>query len=77
MKPDIHPASKDVTVTCSCGCVFTISTTLGHDLPIEVCSKCHSFYTGQQKITTSGRVERFLGKYKKKTIADAVGDAKK
>jgi len=64
MKPKIHPAYKDVTVTCSCGNTFTTRSTVGKDLHIEVCSACHPFYTGQQKIVDSaGRVDKFRRRY--------------
>ena len=66
MKADIHPDYKDTTVTCSCGNTFTTQSTLGRDLTVEVCSVCHPFYTGKQKIVdTAGRVERFKQKYAK------------
>lgn len=68
MKADIHPNYNEVTVTCSCGATFTTGSTLGKDeLSIEVCSSCHPFYTGKQKIVdTAGRVDRFRQKYGKK-----------
>jgi large subunit ribosomal protein L31 len=51
-------------VTCSCGNTFPTRSTLGHDLQIEVCSNCHPFYTGKQKIVdTGGRVDKFRKKY--------------
>jgi large subunit ribosomal protein L31 len=64
MKPEIHPAYADVKVTCSCGNEFATRSTLGHDLQVEVCSACHPFYTGKQKILdTGGRVDKFRRKY--------------
>lgn len=64
MKQDIHPDYKEIKVTCSCGSAFTTRSTLGRDLLLEVCSKCHPFYTGKQKIVdTAGRVDRFQQKY--------------
>jgi large subunit ribosomal protein L31 len=64
MKPDIHPDYSDITVTCSCGNSFKTRSTVGKDLTIEVCSKCHPFYTGKQKmVDTGGRVDRFRKKY--------------
>jgi large subunit ribosomal protein L31 len=65
MKPNIHPAYNEVKVTCSCGSVFTTRSTLGKEqLSLEVCSLCHPFYTGTQKIVdTAGRVDRFRQKY--------------
>ncbi len=66
MKEGIHPAYSNVEVTCTCGSVFTTRSTLKHDdLQIEVCSECHPFYTGKQKIVDSGgRVDRFNKKFK-------------
>ena len=64
MKADIHPSYADIKVTCSCGNEFTTRSTLGEDLVIEVCSSCHPFYTGKQKIVdTGGRVDKFRKKY--------------
>ncbi|MEW6589467.1 MAG: 50S ribosomal protein L31 [Pseudomonadota bacterium] len=65
MKAGIHPDYKEVTVTCSCGSVFKTRSTLGKDaLHVEVCSACHPFYTGKQKIVdTAGRVEKFRQRY--------------
>jgi large subunit ribosomal protein L31 len=64
MKADIHPEYKEVTVSCACGNTFKTRSTLGRDLQIEVCSACHPFYTGKQKIVDStGRVEKFRQKY--------------
>jgi large subunit ribosomal protein L31 len=64
MKASIHPEYKEITVTCTCGNTFKTSSTLGHDLQIEVCSNCHPFYTGKQKIVdTAGRVDKFRRKY--------------
>jgi large subunit ribosomal protein L31 len=68
MKASIHPAYEAVKVTCSCGHAFETQSTLCHDLSIEVCSECHPFYTGQQKLVdTGGRVQRFRDRYKTKT----------
>ena len=64
MKADIHPEYKDITVTCSCGNTFATRSTLGSDLQIEVCSACHPFYTGKQKMVDSGgRVDKFRKRY--------------
>ena len=49
MKKDLHPNYPEVNVTCSCGNTFKTQSTVGKDLTIEVCSKCHPFYTGKQK----------------------------
>jgi large subunit ribosomal protein L31 len=64
MKADIHPAYAEIKVTCSCGNEFVTSSTLGRDLHVEVCSSCHPFYTGKQKmLDTAGRVDKFRRKY--------------
>lgn len=67
MKADVHPSYTEITVSCSCGTTFTTRSTLGRDLQVEVCSSCHPFYTGKQKILdTAGRVEKFRQKYARK-----------
>jgi large subunit ribosomal protein L31 len=67
MKKDIHPQYHEINVTCSCGNSFQINSTLSDDFSIEVCSACHPFYTGQQKIVdTAGRVDKFRQRYGKK-----------
>jgi len=72
MKAKIHPQYKEITVTCSCGNVFPTRSTLGKDLHIEVCSACHPFYTGKQKVLdTAGRIEKFRQKYGTKGAAKA------
>ena len=64
MKAGIHPEYKEISVTCTCGNSFKTSSTIGHDLQVEVCSNCHPFYTGKQKIVdTGGRVDKFRKKY--------------
>lgn len=64
MKADIHPKYAEITVTCTCGNTFKTRSTLGSNLDIEVCSNCHPFYTGKQKLLDSGgRVDRFRKKY--------------
>ncbi|MCB1889231.1 MAG: 50S ribosomal protein L31 [Rhodocyclaceae bacterium] len=65
MKADIHPNYKEIEVTCSCGNKFaTRSTSPKGEMHIEVCSQCHPFFTGKQRIVdTAGRVERFRQKY--------------
>ena len=66
MKNGIHPQYKRAMVTCVCGNVFETRSTVG-DLKVEICSKCHPFFTGKQKLVDSaGRVERFNKKYSKK-----------
>ncbi len=64
MKADIHPGYSEIKVVCSCGNEFTTGSTRGKELHIEVCSACHPFYTGQQKIVDSGgRVDKFRKRY--------------
>lgn len=66
MKSDIHPKYEKITVTCACGNSFETSSTLNKDLTVEICSNCHPFYTGKQKVMdTAGRVGRFQDKYKR------------
>lgn len=69
MKADIHPSYTALKVTCSCGSIFeTRSTLADDDLSLEVCSQCHPFYTGKQKLVdTAGRVEKFRNRYKART----------
>jgi len=65
MKADIHPDYNEITVACSCGNSFkTKSVYAKPELKIEVCSECHPFYTGTQKlIDTAGRIDKFRQKY--------------
>ncbi len=68
MKANAHPEYKEITVTCSCGSSWQTRSTLGKELHVEVCSACHPFYTGKQKIVdTAGRVEKFRQKYGTRT----------
>jgi large subunit ribosomal protein L31 len=65
MKPNIHPEYHDVTIACACGNVFQTSSTV-KSLTVEICSKCHPFFTGKQKLLDAeGRIERFKKKYEK------------
>lgn len=71
MKPGIHPEYKKATVTCVCGNTFETRTTIGN-LRLEICSNCHPFFTGRQKLVDSaGRVEKYNRKYAKKAEAPA------
>jgi len=64
MKAEIHPKYEETTYVCSCGNTFTSHSTHGGTLRIELCNKCHPFYTGQQKfVDTGGRVQRFTDKF--------------
>jgi large subunit ribosomal protein L31 len=66
MKKDIHPQYEEATVHCSCGNTFTTRSTK-KDLRVELCSQCHPFYTGKQKLVDSGgRVDRFKRRLQKK-----------
>ena len=59
MKNGIHPEYKDATVTCACGETFVTKSTKG-DMKVEICSKCHPFFTGKQKLVDAGgRVDKF------------------
>ncbi len=70
MKAEIHPEYKVINVVCSCGNSFKTGSTLTKDLNIEVCSECHPFYTGKQKLVdTAGRVQKFRDRYKVRTTA--------
>lgn len=64
MKKDIHPEYKLGTVICACGNTFQVRSTVG-DMRVEICSACHPFFTGKQKLVDSaGRIEKFQRKYK-------------
>ena len=64
MKANIHPEYTPIKATCSCGNVIETRSTLGRDIHLEVCSACHPFFTGKQKIVdTGGRVERFRRRF--------------
>lgn len=75
MKKDIHPKYQETTVTCGCGESFVTRSTVPK-LSVEICSKCHPFYTGKQKIVdAAGRVEKFQRRYgwNKDSAAAATG----
>ncbi|XBC37654.1 MAG: 50S ribosomal protein L31 [Buchnera aphidicola (Meitanaphis microgallis)] len=64
MKKNIHPNYSEISVICSCGNLVKIFSTLCKDISIDVCSKCHPFYTGKQRIAdTGGRIEKFNKKF--------------
>ncbi len=76
MKAKIHPQYREINITCSCGNKWATRSTMGKDLTIEVCSACHPFYTGKQKIVdTAGRVEKFRQKYATKPAVKAAETA--
>ena len=69
MKKDLHPEMFEITVNCACGSSFPTRSTK-QDLKVEICSSCHPFFTGKQKLVDSaGRVERFQRRYGKKDAA--------
>jgi large subunit ribosomal protein L31 len=71
MKQGIHPDYNDIKVQCACGNVFTTRSTRKDELHVEICSECHPFFTGKQKLVdTAGRVDRFNKRYARKQ-ADA------
>lgn len=73
MKKGIHPNYRPATVSCVCGNTFQTRSTVG-DIRVEICSACHPFFTGQQKLVdTAGRVERFMRKYQKADKGKAAG----
>ena len=72
MKAAIHPAYNEVRVHCACGNALTTRSTHQGDISVELCSACHPFFTGKQKLVdTAGRVERFRRKYAKSDAAKA------
>ena len=73
MKPDIHPTYHETTVTCGCGNTFvTRATAASGVIHTDVCSNCHPFYTGKQKILdTGGRVARFEKRFGKTSAGNA------
>jgi len=86
MKAGIHPAYEEINVVCACGHTFRTRSAHKGDIRVEICSSCHPFFTGKQKlIYTEGRVARFTKKYQKvrdaaaatKTAAAAAKEARK
>jgi large subunit ribosomal protein L31 len=66
MKPNVHPNYQECSVSCACGATWKTRSTR-KDIHVEICSVCHPFYTGKQKLVdTAGRVERFQKRYAKK-----------
>jgi len=64
MKEGIHPKYAEITATCSCGNVLKTRSTFTQDLTLDVCSQCHPFYTGKQKVMdTGGRIDRFQKRF--------------
>lgn len=76
MKPEIHPQYSEIKATCSCGNVIETRSTLCEDIHLDVCSACHPFYTGKQKILDSGgRVERFRKRFTSRSTTAKAEDA--
>ncbi len=72
MKAEIHPDYQLVTVYCACGNVFQTGSTHKGDIRVEICSNCHPFFTGKQKLVDStGRVEKFHRRYGRRKEAAA------
>ena len=77
MKAGIHPAYEEINVVCACGHTFKTRSAHKGDIRVEICSNCHPFFTGKQKLVdTAGRVERFRRKYAKSDAAKSA-EAKK
>jgi len=65
MKKGIHPELYDITITCACGATFRTKSTR-KDYKVEICSRCHPFFTGKEKLVdTAGKIEKFSRKYRK------------
>ena len=76
MKQGIHPAYNEIKVQCACGHTFTTRSTRKEELHVEICSECHPFFTGKQKLVdTAGRVDRFNKRYGKKQETPAPAEA--
>jgi large subunit ribosomal protein L31 len=74
MKQEIHPNYQEIDVTCACGHSFKTRSTLGEELHIEICSECHPFFTGKQKLVdTAGRVDRFNKRYARGSVKAEAG----
>ncbi|CAN5832374.1 50S ribosomal protein L31 [soil metagenome] len=78
MKQEIHPNYAEINVVCACGNNFKTRSTMGEDLSIEICSECHPFFTGKQKLVdTAGRVDRFNKRYARSGATAEVAEAAK
>jgi len=70
MKANIHPNYVVMTATCSCGNKIEVGSTIGRDITIDVCSACHPFYTGKQKmVDTGGRVDKFRKRFAARSLS--------
>lgn len=66
MKAEVHPKYQTITFSCACGASFVAGSTIEEDFHTEICSNCHPFYTGKQKLVdSSGRVDKFMARMKK------------
>ncbi len=66
MKTGIHPDKKDIKIICSCGQEFAVQSTIKEDeTRVEICSNCHPYYTGEQRILKTGAVDKFYARQKK------------
>ena len=65
MKTWIHPETRKTLISCSCGAEITADSSLKEDIKVEICSKCHPFYTGEQRILKTGAVDKFYARQKK------------
>jgi large subunit ribosomal protein L31 len=78
MKAGIHPQYDEVNVICACGNTFRTRSTHKGDIRVEICSNCHPFFTGRQRVVdTEGRVDRFQKKYQKARELQAAAKSKK
>jgi large subunit ribosomal protein L31 len=76
MKAELHPQSQEIKATCTCGHSFHVESTLKEDIHLDICAKCHPFYSGQQKIIdTAGQVERFRRKFGTRSMVDRANKA--
>jgi large subunit ribosomal protein L31 len=76
MREAIHPEYKAIKATCSCGNEIEIKSTITEDLQLDVCSECHPFYTGKQKLVdTGGRVDKFKKRFGNKSKAKVIAEA--
>jgi len=78
MKTSIHPQTQLIKATCACGATFEVTSTLDHDIQLDVCSQCHPFYTGKQNLVdTAGRLDRFRERLAKTSSIQQQKTAKK
>jgi large subunit ribosomal protein L31 len=72
MKPDIHPEMQPTQFTCACGTTFSAMSVIGGQRHVEICSACHPYFTGKEKlIDSAGRIEKFNRRYKRGDHAEA------